>query len=231
VIAADRQQHFRAGFDGDWIEQLHAAAVVADDHVARTIGRLQPATGQAAADAAGHTAIEFDVAAIDVENEGAAGDRRCAAGTGIQHMGTLAAVEPAQTDALQADLRRFAADTGGIGVDLDTQHPTHPARARQPPVVTPVIAPPDAQGDRCGVAGQRGGKQMAHQIAAWRQLEFQRRFGGFSPQRQFVAFDGQAGVRRAVEIDIELVRRQIKLRRAAGEGVQLDFLQRVLAHG
>jgi hypothetical protein len=138
---------------------------------------------------------------------------------------TLAAVEPAQADAFQTDLRRFAADARYIVSDFHAQHAAHPARAGEPPVIAPFALAANAQGHRGGVAGQRAGQQVAHQFAVGRQLQLQRRLGGLGSQRQFVAFDGQAAVPRAVEIDIELVRRQVRTARAAGEGVQLDFLQ------
>ena len=72
---------------------------------------------------------------------------------------------------------------------------------------------------------------MTHQRAVRRQLQLQRRFGGFGTERQFVALHRQAQVTVTVQIDIELVRRQMEQRAVAGECVQLDFLQGCLAHG
>jgi len=111
-----------------------------------------------------------------------------------------------------------AAELAIVG-DFDAQHPAHPARAGDPPVVAPRVSSSDTQGDRGGVAGQRVGEQMVHEIAARRQFQIQPSLRSFSSQRQFVAFDGQACVQIAVQIDVEFVRRQIELRAVAGEGV------------
>ena len=60
---------------------------------------------------------------------------------------------------------------------------------------------------------------MANEIAVRRQFQIQASLRSFSTQRQFVAFQGQALVEIAVDINVEFVRRQIELRAVAGEGV------------
>jgi hypothetical protein len=158
--------------------------------VASAFRRLQPASGYATTHTGWNAAVEFHVAAISVDHEGAGRNLRCTAGARIQDVRASAAVEPTQADSFETDLRAFTANTCSILGDLDAQHPTHPACARQPPVVTPGVAPSDPQGDRGGFPSQRGGEQMTHKIAVGWQFKLQRRLGRFGTQRQFVAFDG-----------------------------------------
>ena len=71
---------------------------------------------------------------------------------------------------------------------------------------------------------------MTHKIAVGWQFELQRRLGRFGTQRQFVAFDGQARVQIAIEVDVEFMRRKQELAAGTVKSVQLDFHHWLIAH-